>query len=32
MTGTIRNSENILTSGNYMIGSIVSVAYENPVS
>ncbi|MDE9536437.1 hypothetical protein [Xenorhabdus bovienii] len=32
MTGTIRNPENILTSGNYMIGSIFSVAYENPVS
>ncbi|CDG95604.1 conserved hypothetical protein [Xenorhabdus bovienii str. puntauvense] len=32
MTGTIRNPENILTSGNYMIGSIYSIAYGNPAS
>ncbi|WP_339385164.1 hypothetical protein [Xenorhabdus bovienii] len=30
MTGTIRNPENILTLGNYMIGSIYFIAYENP--
>ncbi|WP_340616685.1 hypothetical protein [Xenorhabdus entomophaga] len=32
MTGTIRNPENILNSGKYIIGTIYSIAYENQAS
>ncbi|PHM36271.1 hypothetical protein [Xenorhabdus innexi] len=32
MSGTIRNPENIITSGKYIIGTIHSIAYENPAS
>ncbi|CEE90920.1 conserved hypothetical protein [Xenorhabdus nematophila str. Anatoliense] len=32
MAGTIRNPENILTSGEYIIGTIYSISYEKPAS
>ncbi|WP_446470261.1 hypothetical protein [Xenorhabdus stockiae] len=32
MSGTIRNPENIITSGKYIIGTIHSITYENPAS